>query len=474
VSRLIVVSNRLPSLRATPALGGPTAAAGGLASAVLAALQRYPESLWFGWSGRTLRRHEEPALERRTWRGVSFAGLPLSKEELDEYYFGYCNDTLWPLFHCFQSQVCIRPNEEARYATVQRRFSEALLPLLQEGDLLWVHDYHLLLLGRELRRAGWNGPIAFFLHIPFPPLELWQLLRDPADVSEALLSYDVFGVHVPRFAHNYVEAAVDIAGAQWDGTFLRRHGRRQRVGVYPVGIDPEEFLPRREDLERSRRRETLGRVVGDRKILVGVDRLDYTKGIVERLLGFEEFLRTHKEWRNRVVFLQIAAPSRTKVPAYREQKLKVEAQVSRINGELGEHDWMPVRYLYRSYSHDFLARVYREANAALVTPLRDGMNLVAKEFVAAQDPEDPGVLVLSRSAGAAEELREAVIVNPFIASDVARGIRDALEMPLAERRRRQEWLRGRVLRSTADEWSRRLLEDLQRDREGASMEESRR
>ncbi len=470
MSRLVVVSNRLPSLRAVPALGGPEVPAGGLAAALLAALHRFPDSLWFGWSGKTHQAGDPDFVTQKTARGVRFVGTALTRAELDEYYYGFCNDTLWPLFHCFQGNIRIRPEHEARYRAVQKRFAETLRPHLVEDDLLWVHDYHLLLFARELRRTGWKGRLAFFLHIPFPPPELWELLPDPHDFTEALLEFDVVGFHVQRFADNYVRSVIRSVGATWDGTHLHHAGHRQRVGVYPVGIDPEEFLPGHADLERSRRRETLGKVVGDRSILVGVDRLDYTKGIVERMLGLEKFLRARPEWRNRVVFLQIAAPSRTQLPAYRAEKARVESLVSRINGELGEHDWMPIRYLCRSYSHDFLARIYREADAALVTPLRDGMNLVAKEFVAAQDPLDPGALVLSRSAGAAEDLGESVLVNAFDPSDIARGIQAALEMPVEERKRRHAALRERVLASTADEWSRRLIDDQRAVNGGAALE----
>ena len=462
MSRLVVVSNRLPSLRSGPNVGGPEAAAGGLAPAVLAALRRHAGSSWCGWTGRVAQDDETEALSQRIVRGVRFLGLPLTKVEVELYYNGYCNRTLWPLFHCFQDLVHVRLEEERAYRSVQRRFASAIAPQLRADDLLWVHDYHLLLFGRELRETGWTGRAGFFLHIPFPPLELFTLLADPADTLAALLEYDVVGFHVPRFAENYVQAATRLLGAAWDGTHLRWRGRVQRVGAFPVGIDLATFVPTPADLERSRRREVLGKVVGDRRVLVGVDRLDYTKGITERILAFEEFLRRSPEWRNRVVFLQIAAPSRTHVRAYHERRRQVETLVSRVNGELGEHDWMPIRYLYRAYSQDFLSDLYREADAALITPLRDGMNLVAKEFVAAQDPEHPGTLVLSRTAGAAEELREAVLVNPFVQSDLARGIHEALTMSESERRRRHRALFARVRAGTAEEWGRRFLGELER------------
>jgi len=462
VSRLLVVSNRLPSLRSGPAIAGPETAAGGLANAVLAALRRHPGSSWVGWTGRAAQDGEGEELSQRIVRGVRFLGMPLSRVEVDLYYSGHSNRTLWPLLHCFQDLIHVRLEEERAYRSVQRRFASVIAPLLQSDHVVWAHDYHLMLLGRELRELGWAGRMGFFLHTPFPPLELWTLLPDPADMVAALLEFDVIGFHVARFAENYVQAATRLLGATWDGRHLRWRERVQRVGEFPVGIDLATFVPSPADLVRSRQRQVLGRVVGDRRVLVGVDRLDYTKGITERILGYEEFLRRHPEWKNRVVFLQIAAPSRTHVRAYHERRRQVESLVSRVNGELGEHDWMPIRYLYRTYSQDFLSDLYREADAALITPLRDGMNLVAKEFVAAQDPENPGALVLSRTAGAAEALREAVLVNPFVQSDLARGIHEALSMSGAERRRRHQALFARVRAGTAEEWGRRFVGELER------------
>ncbi|HKQ61861.1 MAG TPA: trehalose-6-phosphate synthase, partial [Candidatus Polarisedimenticolaceae bacterium] len=466
VERLVVVSNRLPSVGASGALGEPEVPVGGLASAVFGALQASPGSLWFGWNGRIVSEDRPQRLTRLRVGGVTLAGLPLTHAEVDDYYLGYCNGVLWPLLHCFQSHVKIRLRQEQRYREVQARFATALRPLLRPGDLIWIHDYHLLLLARELRRLGWGGRIGFFLHTPFPPHELWTLLPDPRDTIEALLDYDVVGFHVAGFLDNYVYCCRRELGASWDGATLTAGARSQRVGVYPVGIDPEAFRP--QGARTGQRREVLDRVVRDRSLILGVDRLDYTKGIPARLLAYEQFLRRYPERRRHVLLLQIASPSRTGVPEYNEQKLRVEALLGRINGELGDHDWVPIRYLYRTYGRDFLAKLYREADVGLVTPLRDGMNLVAKEFVAAQYPDDPGVLVLSRCAGAAQELVEALLVNPYVPRDVAEGIERALSLPLEERRERHAALLARVRRDTAREWGRRFVADLR----GAAVEEA--
>jgi trehalose 6-phosphate synthase len=460
VKRLVVVSNRLPALRHTGPGGEIDIPAGGMAAAVFAALRNAPESLWLGWHGRT----EAAERVRRTVRHragrLELVGLPLTQREVADYYHGFCNAGLWPLFHCFQGRVRLDLEQEACYRGVQERFARTLLSLLRPGDLVWVHDYHFLLLGRELRRLGWGGRIGFFLHIPFPPHDLLELLPDPRDVLEAMLHYDLVGFQVRGSLDNYVYACRRQVGARVEAGHLVAAGRAQRAGVYPVGIDPDEFLPPRDGRRHRPGRGVLSRVVRGRRLLLGVDRLDYTKGIPERILAYETFLERHPQWRKRVSFVQIASPTRTAAAHYLEQKRIVEALVGRINGELAEHDWVPIRYLYRSYPRATLARFYREADVGLVTPLRDGMNLVAKEFVAAQPPESPGVLVLSRTAGAAEDLPEAILVNPCIPADVAAGIARALEMPIGERAERHRALLERVRRGSIAGWGRAIVRDL--------------
>ena len=462
MSRLVVVSNRLPTLRPSGTVGDPEVPVGGLASAVLGALGRSPGGIWFGWNGNIAEASGRPLRPTRQSAGTfDLVGVPLTHAELEDYYLGFCNQALWPLFHCFQEKAKVRLRQEASYRDVQARFAACLLPLLRTGDLVWVHDYHLLLLGRELRRMGWEGRIGFFLHTPFPPFDLWQVLPDPRGTLEALLDYDVMGFHVPGFLDNYVYCCRRELQAKLQGSTLIASGRRQHVDVYPVGIDPGEFLPERSLSTGGRPPKVLGRSLRGRRLILGVDRLDYTKGIPEKILGFEKFMIEHPVWRRRAVLVQIASPSRTEVPDYVEQRKSIEALMGRVNGELGEHDWMPVRYLYRSYTRKFLARLYGEADVGLVTPLRDGMNLVAKEFVAAQHLDSPGVLVLSRCAGAAQEMLEALIVNPYIAADVAKGIDRALSMSLEERRERHTALLARVLSGTASEWGRRFVDDLE-------------
>jgi len=447
MNRVVVVSNRLPDLASAKQGGVPSIPAGGLAPAVFSALRGTRGNLWLGWSGRS---HALTTTEREVL-DVHLIGIPLSAHEIEHFYNGFSNSVLWPLFHCFPGRVSIDPEQEHVYRSVQGRFARALGSRLEPGDQVWVNDYHLLLLARELRRGGWRGRTGFFLHIPFPPHDLFSILPAPRDFLDALLDFDLMGFHIQASLENYALSAVRELGARWEGEWLIEGQRRQRLGVYPVGIDPEGFLP-----VSARRRKQGGELVR----VIGVDRLDYTKGIPERLLAYRQFLESCPEWRKRVILTQVASPSRTRVASYVEQKELIDSLVGRINGELGEPDWVPVRYLYRSYPRKQLAALYREAAVGLVTPLRDGMNLVAKEYVAAQDPEDPGVLVLSRFAGAAEDLAEAVIVNPYVPHDVAAGLKRALEQPLGERRERHRALLERITQQTARDWARGFLDDL--------------
>jgi trehalose-6-phosphate synthase len=362
---------------------------------------------------------------------TELVGLPLTRDESAGCYQGFCNQAIWPLFHCFQGRVRFDPQHEAAHEAVNRRFARAV--------------------SRALR----------------------PLLPRPGPVLRALLDYDLIGFHTVGYLDNYVYACRRLLGASWDRERLTAAGVRQRAGVYPIGIDPKPFQSSA-DTSGGRAVADLTRVVRGRRLILGVDRLDYTKGIPERILALEDLYQRYPEWRRKVSFVQVAAPSRSRIPSYVEQKRQVDYLVGRVNGEYADHDWVPIRYLYRSYDPRSLARFYRASDVGLVTPLRDGMNLVAKEFVAAQDPDSPGVLVLSRFTGAAEGLSEAVLVNPYVPSDTADGIVMALSMPPAERRRRHRALLARVLKGTARAWSERFLADLSESSPGGGERPPRR
>ena len=467
MSRLVVVSNRIPIPVPTGQIGELEIPAGGLASALFTALRSRPGSLWVGWNGKIEARKQLGNVSRFNLRNTELLGIPFSQVEVEDYYHGFCNMVLWPLFHSFQDRTRIEDREQEAYRRLQVRLAQTLRPLLHHADRVWVHDYHLIALGRELRRLGWRGRMGFFLHIPFPAHVLWQVLPEPRGFLEALLEYDVVGFQTEGYRDNYLYCCQQELGALWDGRSLSCQGRRQRVGVYPVGINANDFAPVSGEAAQPRR-GVLGKVVRGRRLILGVDRLDYTKGIPDRIRAYERFLKGYSQWKKKVSFIQIAAPSRTAAVHYQEEKRKIEALVGRVNGEMASHDWVPIRYLYRTYSRPELARFYREADVGLVTPLRDGMNLVAMEYVASQNPESPGVLILSRSAGAARQLPEALIVNPFVPSSVADGLAQALAMPLEERRDRHRALLMRIRQHSVGSWGDRFIRDL----DGFSRRES--
>ena len=458
--RLVVLSNRLPAFDGSRRPGARSKAAGGLAVAVDAALKYTGGGMWVGWSGRIRRASDPRALRMLADDPVPVLGLDLSEREIEAYYNGFCNHALWPLLHSFQGKVALSSWEHEVYREVNLSFAQLLRPQLADSDLVWVHDYHLIHVAEELRRLHFKGLCGFFLHVPFPSLDLLAILPDYRGFLEALTQYDLIGFHTQGYLDNYLYAVRRVLHASWDGRVLRVGDRAQKAGIYPAGIDPSTFLPPSGEDESRARRGTLKAAIRERRIILGVDRLDYTKGIPERILGFERLMRMKPDLKRKVSLLQICAPSRTRVKEYMDQKRAMDALVGRISAELGEHDWEPVRYLYRSYPQSDLAQFYRDADLGLVTPLRDGMNLVAKEYVAAQRPDDPGVLVLSRFAGAADELSEAVLVNPHLPEDCAMGMATALQMPKEERVLRHRAMLEKVLAGTAERWAADFLGDL--------------
>ena len=455
--RLVVVSNRT---------GAPgEARAGGLAVAVGDALAERGGGLWFGWSGEL---SEANAHFRLLSDGrVDYALTDLTPAEHEGYYLGFANRVLWPLLHYRVDLSEFDDAAFACYAAVNRRFARMLAPLLRPDDLVWVHDYHLMLMGQELRAAGWRGATGFFLHVPFPAPEMFATLPQHAALGRALAEFDLVGFQTERHAENFRNYLTEFLGASAHGdgrlTF-RRQGLR--VAAFPVGIDHDEFAALPGSAAAQDAAARLGASVGERTLVLGADRLDYTKGLPQRLRGFERLLRDNPDLQRRVVLMQIASPSRSELPAYRALATDVERLAGRINGAFGELDWTPVQHLSRFYPREMLAGFARVARVGLVTSLHDGMNLVAKEFVAAQDPADPGVLVLSRFAGAADQLGAALIVNPHDPDDVAVALRRAIEMPLAERRRRWESLDACVRLEDAAWWQRGFIGALQATRPG--------
>ena len=441
MSRLIVVSNRVSAPK-DPAAGS----AGGLAMALSAALRKY-DGLWFGWSGETVEQFTgELNIEDRA--GVTVATVDLEPQDVDEYYNGYANKTLWPLFHHRVDLTAYERSYGEGYERTNRRFAEVLQPLIQPDDIIWIHDYHMIPMARDLRRLGVKNRIGFFLHTPWPARQLLVTLPHHRRLVESMFYFDLIGFHTHEWLglfERYVE--VEARGRVSPDHVIEAFGRRVQCGVFPIGIDVDGFLAARDSVLGGKTYDRMAASAAFRSMIVGVDRLDYSKGLEQRMLGFEQFLEDNPAMRGEVFLLQVTPISRDEVDTYQDIRGRLEALAGRINGAYADMDWQPIRYLNRTFRRDQLAGLYRAAKVGLVTPLRDGMNLVAKEYVAAQNPEDPGVLILSRFAGAAEQMGEALLVNPFSREELSEAIKTALTMPLEERIRKWKALM-QVVRDT--------------------------
>jgi trehalose 6-phosphate synthase len=455
---LLVLSNRLPELRSATDAASRKRNVGGLVSALGPSLTTR-KGIWLGWSGRTHPDASGTEIGLDRVDGLALAWVDFPDEWHRHYYNGLCNSALWPLMHSFPSRLRLSHEDWRTYERVNRTFAEVATKLVRPDATIWVHDYHLLLLGSMLRERGHVGPVGLFQHVPFPAPDMLFLLPWATELLRAMTSFDLVGFHTQGHVDNFMRCMAAVEGVRVEGGTVLCDGRTTRVGAFPIGVIPEQFHEPGE--VASEDVAGLMRAIGAARLVLGVDRLDYTKGIPERIAAFGVLLEKTPSWRKKVCLVQVSVPSRADVPDYAEQRRRVENMVGRINGEYGETDWVPIRYLYRSYSRGQLSQLYRAADVGYVTPLRDGMNLVAKEYVAAQDGERPGVLVLSRFAGAAEELRDALLVNPWDAEGTARGLGEALDMPLDERRRRHEKLLDVVSRTTASSWAESFLGALQ-------------
>ena len=450
--RLIVVSNRV---------GVPdgNARAGGLEVAIRAALRRRG-GVWFGWSGRVA---EEPGPVKTVEQdNTSYVTIDLGKSDYDEFYNGFANRVLWPILHYRLDLAEFTRRDLGGYFRVNEYFARHLEDLLVPDDVIWVHDYHLIPFAKALRERGHKNRIGFFIHIPCPPPEILTALPNHEQLIPALGHYDVVGFQTETNATNFSRyLANEIGLKRVNGDSFVFGDRTVQIGQFPVGVETEPLsrLARRA-IDSAFVREVLESLSG-RAMIIGVDRLDYTKGIPERMDAFERFLTNFPDWRGKVTYLQITPRSRTGIPEYADLSRKVGESVGRINGAFGEASWTPLRYINKAHSRTALAGLYRAARAALVTPLRDGMNLVAKEFVAAQDAEDPGVLILSRFAGAARELTSALLVNPYDPEGVGNAINRALAMPLAERRQRHAANFKVLLANDISRWAERFLATLE-------------
>lgn len=434
--------------------------------AISAALREY-SGIWFGWSGNSTPQFTgQIAMQRDA--GVTVATVDLEEQDIEEYYNGYANRTLWPLFHYRIDLTQYERSYGQGYERVNARFADMLAPLIQPDDLIWVQDYHLIPLGRELRARGLKNAIGFFLHIPWPARELVLTLPRHRQLVEALFHYDVVGFHTEEWKNAFLSYVLhDAGGMALSNGQATAFGRTVLPKAFPIGIDAKNFAALSAAPEAQDNYQRMIESKAGRKMLLGVDRLDYSKGIDERMLAYERLLNENPELKREIFLLQISTYTRSEVEAYQDMIARLDALSGRINGANAEMDWIPIRNVHRLHGRDELAGIYRAADVALVTPLRDGMNLVAKEFVAAQDEADPGVLILSRFAGAAAQMRDALIVNPFSQEDMADAMRRALAMPIEERRRRWRGLMDGVEKDDVVAWRDSFVQSLEEARDGA-------
>ena len=456
MSRLVVVSNRV-------GIPDGKARAGGLEVAIRPAFKQRG-GVWFGWSGKVA--DTEPGPPTTTVRdNVTYVTVDLQKDDYEEFYNGFANRVLWPILHYRLDLAEFTRRDLGGYLRVNEFFAKNLDKILRPDDVIWVHDYHLMPLAKALRERGHKNRIGFFIHVPFPPTEIITALPNHEQLIPALSYYNLVGFQTETDATNFSRYLTNERGLRrLDADSFAFDEGDVRVGVIPVGVETEPFqrLARRA-VNSSFVRDVTDSLSG-RAMIMGVDRLDYSKGIPERMDAFERLLTNFPQWRSKVTYLQITPLSRADIQEYADIARQVGEKVGHINGAYGEASWTPVRYINKAHSRTALAGLYRRARAGLVTPLRDGMNLVAKEYLAAQDPADPGVLILSRFAGAARELNAALLVNPYDSEGVAIAIDRALAMPLEERRKRHADNYKALLNNDLSQWAEKFLGTLERPR----------
>jgi trehalose 6-phosphate synthase len=449
LARLFLISNRV----AIPNSGTHP---GGLEVALKATLRKHT-CVWLGWSGDV---SEHPRTRTITQGKNSYVVTDLKPEDFDEYYNGFANRVLWPIFHYRLDLAEFSRRDLSGYLRVNEHFADEIDKVLEPDDIVWVHDYHLIPLAKALHARGRDNRIGLFMHIPLPPPEILTAMPNHETLIPSLGEYDLVGFQTDGDAANFARyLAKELGTPAHISLRLGTGNHAMRIGTFPVGIETRSFTRL---ARRSVKTAFVQRIVDSIPglLMIGVDRLDYSKGITLRLEAYERFLAAHPQWHGSITYLQITPKSRSQIKEYAEMEAAVNTAAGRINGTYSEANWSPVRYVNRPYSRTALAGMFRAAHVGLVTPMRDGMNLVAKEYVAAQDPDDPGVLILSRFAGAADEFREALLVNPYDPDAVGAAIARAVAMPRDERKARHQELYAALLRNDISKWGDRFLKAL--------------
>jgi trehalose 6-phosphate synthase len=454
LARIFIISNRV----ATPQAG---LHAGGLEVVLKATLKNHP-CVWMGWSGEI---KEHPKTRTIPQKKNTFIVSDLTREDFDEYYSGFANSVLWPVLHYRLDLAEFSRRDLSGYMRVNEHFADEMVKVLKPDDIVWVHDYHLIPLAKALRRRGLQNRVGFFLHTPMPPPEIIAAMPNHEHLIPSLGQYDLVGFQTDNDAANFARyMANELGTPSHISRQLGAGNRVMRIGTFPVGVETRQFARL---ARRARKTDLVKKVMGSIPglLMIGVDRLDYSKGIHPRLEAYERFLAANPEWHGKITYLQITPKSRSQIKEYADMEDAVSGMAGRINGTYSDASWSPVRYVNRPYSRTALSGLYRGARVALVTPLRDGMNLVAKEYVAAQDAANQGVLILSRFAGAAAEFKEgALLVNPYDPDQVAAAIARAVAMPQAERKSRHAALYRVLLSNDISGWGDKFLASLMGDK----------
>ena len=460
--RLVIVSNRLPvNVRADGTDMRFEESTGGLVTGLRSYLKDLPVAtvepssyLWVGWPGETVPATEQENVTARLRKSFNAAPVFLTDREMEDFYLGFCNKTLWPLFHYFTSYVAYLPETWEQYRKINERFADAVASVVAGGDYVWVHDYHLILLPALLRRRVPDAAIGFFLHIPFPSFEVFRLLPRAwrRELLEGMLGADLVGFHTYEYSQHFLQSVLRILEYDHNLGLITHPTHMTRVGTFPMGIDYPAFRNSARDPLVVKEREEFGKSLEGLKVILSVDRLDYSKGILNRLQGYEILLERYPQYHGKVVLLIVVVPSRVAVDQYEQMKKQIEEAVGKINGRFGRIGWVPIVYQYRYIPFHPLAAMYGLSDIAMVTPLRDGMNLVAKEYVAAR-ADRTGVLIISEMAGSAKELGEALLINPYYREEIAEALRESMEMPPEEQRRRMSIMQGRLKRYDVRRWA---------------------
>jgi len=475
MQRTLIVSNRLPLiLKKSEGKVLVEPSVGGLATG-LASFYQSHNCIWIGWPGiltsdldDTETREISAILAKKSCHPVY-----ISRSEIEDYYMGFCNSTIWPLFHYFQSESTWEKPYWDAYLSVNRQFCNAITELYRPGDRIWIHDYHLMLLPAMIREKIPDASIGFFNHIPFPSYEIYRILPWRKEILEGLMGADLIGFHSYNYVRYFIDSVRHILGYQHTSGEILTEDHLVKVDTFPMGIDYEHFAGAVDRPEVQREIQRIRSKYGNRHILLSFDRLDYTKGIPQRLKAFDLFLEHYPEYKGNVILMVIAVPSRTSVKEYSNIKRQIDRLVGNITGRHGTMDWMPVRYFYDILPFETLVALYKVADVALVTPLRDGMNLMAKEFIATKT-DGKGVLILSEMAGAAAELGEALIVNPFNLEEMAETLHLALTMPEEEMIRRNRWMQSRLRRYNIMRWTGDFIQRLETTKEDQNKLNARR